>query len=93
MGDCKRKGEAYLAQVAEDQEMTVLKAIYQIEGAESLDKNQRRKLRLAGVIKKRRGMQYNDSSMQLLNEFKNKHHSPSSNKLEDVAVKGQGSLD
>lgn len=57
MGDSKRKGEAYLAQVAKEQEMILLKAIYQIEGADNLDKHQKRKLRLAGVIKVRRGMQ------------------------------------
>jgi len=56
MGDSKRKGEAYLAQVAKEQEMILLKAIYQIEGADNLDKHQKRKLRLAGVIKVRRGM-------------------------------------
>lgn len=38
MGDNKKKGEAYLKKLADDQEMTVLKAIYSVEGTENLDK-------------------------------------------------------
>lgn len=54
MGDCKRKGEVYLKKMAEEQEMTILKAIYYVEGDLNLDRQQKRKLRAAGIIKRPR---------------------------------------
>ena len=38
MGENKKKGESYLKKLADEQEMTVLKAIYSVEGTENLDK-------------------------------------------------------
>ena len=68
MGDNKRKGEAYQKKIADEQEMTVLKAIFSVEGPANLDKAQRRKLRQAGVIKKRRNF-HGDSSEEIFEAF------------------------
>jgi len=39
MGECKRKGAAYQKKMATEQEMTILKAIYYVEGEENLDRH------------------------------------------------------
>ena len=92
MGDNKKKGEAYLKKLADEHEMTVLKAIYSVEGTENLDKAQKRKLRLAGVIKKRRNM-YGDSSEEALEAYKldKKHKEEELNSQNDLALSRHGS--
>ena len=87
MGDNKKKGEAYLKKLADEHEMTVLKAIYSVEGTENLDKAQKRKLRLAGVIKKRRNM-YGDSSEEALEAYKKdkQHKEDELNSQNDLAL-------
>lgn len=73
MGDAKLKGDAHQKKLADQNELTILKAIYFVEGDINLDKNQLRKLREAGIIKKKRNYEdynYNDSSEEALDDFK-----------------------
>lgn len=73
MGESKLKGAAHQKKLADEQELTILKAIYQVEGAKKLDINEKDKLEKAGVMKKQwwkaKTKSYDNSSEELLSEF------------------------